>query len=533
MFLTRRRFEFLLIGVLMGVPSVFFTQPQQDWYTDGSNLPLVFISTEDSIVDDPRVGARMSIVNNDSGLNHQTDHPTDYDGLVTIEIRGASSQAFPKKGYAFETVDEYGQNNNVALLGMPPENDWILHGPYTDKSLIRNALVYELGDRIHRYVSRRRFCELFVNDDYQGVYLLAEKIKRDVNRVDLAKLLPSDTVGDELTGGYILKIDKFNGGASGSWSSPYPTEGGQTSFIQFHHPKQSDLHPAQSDYIEQHVTAFEHALASDEFEDPAMGYAAFIDVQSFLDLHLINELSKNVDGFHFSTFFFKEKDSDGGKLVMGPWWDYNIALGNANYCEGEQTEGFQLSDNGCFELVPFWFRRLLQHKVYQSRLERTWAEYRSGPWSDASVCGVIDSLSEMLSSASERDHARWRRLGDYVWPNAFVGDSYQEELAYLKDWTMARMHWMDCELGLRDRPQDAPNMVQLRPNPTSHFFTLAEEHQGSTLSLHNFYGWEIEKFEVLYDFQSFSVEHLASGVYIVQLWDDQHQLVGRSKLIKP
>ena len=239
MILKRRRFEFLLMGVLMGVPLAFFTQAPTDWFADGSNLPLVFLTTEDSIVDDPRVGARMSIVNNDSGLNHLTDDPTDYDGPVTIEIRGASSQAFPKKGYSFETVDEYGQNNNVSLLGMPPENDWILHGPYTDKSLIRNALVYELGDRIHRYVSRRRFCELFVNDDYRGVYLLVEKIKRDANRVDLAKLLPSDTLGDELTGGYILKFDKFNGEASGSWTSPYLTEGGRPPTFSFTTPNKA------------------------------------------------------------------------------------------------------------------------------------------------------------------------------------------------------------------------------------------------------------------------------------------------------
>ena len=519
--------------LFMVVYNVFSLKAQTHLPFEKSNLPLVFVVSQDSIVDDPRVYAYMSIVNNVNGFNYISDQPTDYDGLVTIEIRGATSQSFPKKGYAFETVDALGENNNVSLLGMPEENDWILHGPFTDKSLLRNALVYELGDRIERYAVRRKFCELFVNEDYRGVYLLMERIKRDKNRVDIAKLLPTDTVGDELTGGYILKIDKFNGSFAGSWVSPYPLVGGGTSHFQFHRPKASELHPAQLEYIESHVTAFEDALASDAFDDPVEGYAPFVDMQSFVDMHLVNELTNNIDGFRKSTYFYKEKDSDGGKIVMGPWWDFNLALGNAHYCEGGEIEGFyQVDDEACFHTAPFWFGRLLEDDKYRLLLEKTWARYRSGSWSDASVCAVIDSLSSQLQKASERDHERWPRLGQYVWPNVFIGDSYQQELVYLKSWVLARMHWMDFELTFRDRPEFTMSSLLLKPNPTTGSFALSGEHEGSTLVIYNFHGLKVEEFEVLYDFQLFSIEHLPNGVYVVQRWGEQNQIEGVSKLIK-
>ena len=184
-----------------------------------SNLPLILISTQESIPDDPRIIGNMAIINNVDSSNHITDPPNEYDGQISIEIRGSSSQMFPKKSYALETQDSLGENHNVPLLGMPQENDWILHGPYTDKTLMRNSIVFHLGQMVNRYTVRSRYCELFINEVYMGAYMMMENIKRDVNRVDIAKLLPSDTIGDELTGGYILKIDKFTGDFEGGWES--------------------------------------------------------------------------------------------------------------------------------------------------------------------------------------------------------------------------------------------------------------------------------------------------------------------------
>jgi hypothetical protein len=421
-------------------------------YFDGSNLPIVELTTDGPILDDPRIVANMAIINNASGFNQIGDSPNDYDGLISIEIRGSSSQMFPKKSYALETQDAEGQNNNVSLLGMPEENDWILYGPYTDKTLMRNAVVFELGEKLNRYTPRRRYCELFINGDYRGVYMLMENIKRDENRVDIATLLPEDIEGNELTGGYILKIDKFTGDFNGGWQSPYSTVAGDNLYVQFHKPEMNELNAPQIAYIEGHITAFEDALAGPDFSDPELGYMPFIDVYSFIDLYLINELSKNIDGYRLSTYFYKQKDSNGGKIVMGPWWDYNLSLGNADYCEAAITEGFEVNSD-CGNTNPFWWERMLEDPTYRDLTRCRWEEYRSDAWSNESIHSTIDSLVTLLGDASARDHARWPRLGQWVWPNSFVGDTYEEELDFMRNWIDDRLDWLDmnilgdCEAG--------------------------------------------------------------------------------------
>jgi hypothetical protein len=414
-------------------------------YLNESNLPLIQITSTTSIVDEPRILATMAVTNNASGFNHIDDEPNEYNGQIAIEIRGSSSQFFPKKSYALETQDSLGMNNNVSLLGMPAENDWILYGPYTDKSLIRNAVMYEMGDKINRYTTRRRFCELFINGDYRGVYLFMENIKRDENRVDIATLLPTDIDGDEVTGGYILKVDRIQGDFEGGWPSPYASLGGGEMSIQLHKPEADDLHPNQLAYIEDHFTAFEQALAGNNFMDPVLGYAPYIDAHSFVDLYLANEVSKNIDGYRLSTYFYKQKDSNGGKIVMGPWWDYNLAFGNADYCEAVNTAGFE-ANTGCGNENPFWFERLLEDPSYSGLTRCVWEDYRSGPWSNESIHATIDSLVTLLAEPSIRDHERWPRLGTYVWPNAFIGDTYEEEVQFLRDWIDGRLAWLDANI---------------------------------------------------------------------------------------
>ena len=130
------------------------------------------------IPDDPRIPAHMGIIDNESGINNINDDFNGYNGDITIETRGNSSQWNDKTPYRFETVDEEGENNNVELLGMPEENDWVLYAPWQDKTMLRNVLAYQLSNEIGKYAPRTKFIELFLNDEYKGVYVLMEKIKR-------------------------------------------------------------------------------------------------------------------------------------------------------------------------------------------------------------------------------------------------------------------------------------------------------------------------------------------------------------------
>ncbi len=206
-----------------------------DWFKDPdapfeSNLPIVVITTENgqAIPDEPKMTAHMGIVNNESGLNEVPGTFNDYDGKIGIERRGASSQSYAKIGYGLETRLENGENNNVSLLGMPVENDWVLHGPYSDKSLIRNVLAYHFAAAMGQYAPRTRLCELLINNTYSGVYILTEKIKRDTFRLDVGKLEPHEVSGRDVTGGYIFKLDKGevrdeDENPVNHWVSPYPS----------------------------------------------------------------------------------------------------------------------------------------------------------------------------------------------------------------------------------------------------------------------------------------------------------------------
>lgn len=411
------------------------------------NLPIVVINTNgQNIADDPRITCDMGIINNGTGaINLLNDSFNDYDGKISIEYRGSSSQTFPKKSYALETQDINGNNNNVSLLGMPAENDWILYAPYSDKSLMRNFLTFNLGEKMGNYSPRTVYCELVVNGYYKGIYVLMEKIKRDNNRVDISKLDSNDIAGDSLTGGYIIKIDKYTGVGGDNWLSDFPNIGGGSLYIQYHYPEASVMLTEQLDYIEHYIDSFEYALNSVNFSDTSIGYSKYIDVNSFIDLYIMNELSKNIDGYRLSTYMYKDRDDNGGKLTMGPFWDYNLAYGNADYCEAGLTSGWEVDADGgaCGWNNPFWFERLLEDTLYQNRLKCRWEYLRDRSFHEDSIFNFIDSIALYINDAQQRNFQKWDILGTYVWPNFYIGNTYQDELIFIKTWLSARLDWID------------------------------------------------------------------------------------------
>ncbi len=428
----------------------------QDVEFTSSNLPIVLIDTEGlDIPDEPKIPARMQIVDNGPGQrNAVTDAPTGYDGFIGIEVRGSTSQLFPKKQYGVETWDADGDDIDVSLLGFPEEEDWILYAPYSDKALMRNVLAYDLARQMGRYASRTRFCEVVLNGEYQGVYVLMEKIKRDDERVDVNNLKDDEVEGDDLTGGYIFKIDKTTGSDPvGGWTSPFPSPANDTTLVRylFEDPDADDIVPEQAAYIEGVVTGFETAMASDDFEDPGTGYPAYIDLGAFVDFFLVNEIGKNVDGYRLSSFFHKDKDSNDPLLKAGPVWDFNLAFGNVNYNGGGATSQLQVewTDPAATFPIPFWWPKLAESESFRTALQARWAELRQGPLHTDSLMAQVDATAALLGEAQARNFERWPVLGEYVWPNAAgweTRDTYAAEVDYLKDWLSARMAWLDADV---------------------------------------------------------------------------------------
>ncbi|MCB0401517.1 MAG: CotH kinase family protein [Flavobacteriales bacterium] len=465
--------------------------PTPTWFQppflfNSSNLPIVVINTNgQTIPDGSRIVADMGIIYNPNGArNYLTDPFNEYNNKISIETRGSSSQMFPKKSYSLETQDSLGNNNNVAIMDMPSENDWVLYAPYSDKSLIRNVLTYHLGEKTGRYAPRTKLCEVVLNNEYMGVYVFTEKIKRDKGRVDIAKLDLDDLAGDSLTGGYIVKIDKTTGGFGYDWFSPFapPNAGSQQVGFQFHYPDQIDILPQQATYIENYITSFETALDGPNFTDTTLGYRNYIDVLSFIDFFIINEITRNVDGYRLSTYLYKDKDSKGGKITMGPIWDFNIALGNINYCDGSLATGWATDFNytcpGDNYLIPFWWDKLLQDTTYANQLRCRWENLRLNELHLDTILNYVDDLALLLDESQQRNFQRWDILNTYVWPNNYIGGNYPNEISYLKNWITNRIDWIDLNIpgncynvGVEE-PELASDF-SVYPNPTSSLIYLS------------------------------------------------------------
>jgi hypothetical protein len=351
---------------------------------------------------------------------------------------------FDKKQYGFETVDDAGADKKLPLLGLPAESDWILYGPYSDKSLLRNYLVYGLSNKIGRYAPRARFAELFLRDSkgelaeqYVGVYLLIERIKRGADRVDFSRLRPVD--GNEFSGGYIVKIDRV-GGPETYFTSELGT------VLGFVSPRGDRLNDEQRAWIKRDFSRMERVLAGRDFLDPQNGYQRYLDADSFVDCFLLNELFKNVDSYFLSTFLHKRDD---GKLHMGPIWDFDLSSGNASYGGVWKAEGWMLfpEDPQRAGAAPFWWDRLFSDPAFRDRVTRRWRALRLDPFSESAIYATIDETAEQIEAAQRRNFERWPTWGTYVWPNPRpYARSYAEEIRNLKTWFARRIAWIDANI---------------------------------------------------------------------------------------
>jgi hypothetical protein len=224
---------------------------------------------------------------------------------------------------------------------------------------------------------------------------------------------------------------------------------------------------------------FEGNLSGTNFNNPVTGYSRYIDVSSFIDFYIANEVGKNVDGYRLSTYLYKQKDSDGGKLHMGPIWDFNLGFGNANYCTKGNPEGWVTNFNTIcpqdFWLIPFWWNRLNQDGVYRSKMAARWAELRADKFQTNRITEYIDSVYMVLNAESQqRNFQRWPVLGQYVWPNYFVGSSFLEEVNWLKSWVTNRLNWMDANMPqvITGVGEVADFTVSASPNPFNQEITI-------------------------------------------------------------
>ena len=522
------------------VNSGTYFNPLPEWFSYieplrfSSKLPILMIDTEGGyILDDPRIVANMGIIDNGVGiLNHPNDPFNHYDGRISIEIRGSSSRSFPKKSYSIETQTDSGTNNNVPLLGMPKENDWVLHAPYSDKSLLRNVLSYEIYERMGHWSPRTRYVDLYLNEYYQGIYVLTEKVKRDKNRVDIAKITEEDMSAIDISGGYILQYDRTGDLSSNEfWTSPVgPVYDGVHLHFEYSDPSGDELTDPQSEYIRNWINDLDARMSGSDYRDEVTGYRADMDIASFVDYLIFHELNKDVDAYRLSAYFYKENDRDGGKLHAGPPWDYNLTYGNMDYGDDiRETYNWLYTRT----ISPYWWRRLMNDPWFQNEVFCRWDNLSANLYTEDHLFQIIDSSIHVIDSSINHNFERWPVLGQYVWPNFFIAESHEEEIDFMQNWISERLIWMDqqwggqCVItGEEQRLIEPLAFMQIVPNPSdlSHARVqfsspLSGEYQ---LSLFDLNGRQV--YQHIYNAISGSkdialedLSYLQSGVYLMRV----------------
>jgi subtilisin-like proprotein convertase family protein len=441
------------IGSLVNWSLDFGVNPPHPFNITESNLPILILNTNSqTIPDDPKIIVDMGLIDNGYGnRNHISDPYNAYNGKIAIEVRGSSSQMFPKKSYGFETRSSANNSldSNVSLLGMPQEHDWVLSANYSDKSFLHNFLAYQTQREFGHWAPRCKFVDVILDGEYWGIYILMESIKWDDNRVDVNHLHPYENTYPDITGGYIIKIDKQTGSGGSGWTSQYPpinNPNGQTIYYQYDYPNQDSISTQQQSYIQAYVDSFEDALFGPSYMDSTLGYMQFIGNNSFIDYFFSNEISKNVDGYRISSYLYKDRSKT---LKAGPVWDYDIAYGNADYCGGDDTLNYAylFPCTGDGSQIPAWWPRMLSDSNYTNQLRCRWNSLREGTLSNARQFAIIDSVADYLSESQAWNFTVWPILGTYVWPNvAPYPTTYAGEISNLKQWLGRRLEWLDANL---------------------------------------------------------------------------------------
>jgi subtilisin-like proprotein convertase family protein len=495
-----------------------------------SDIPLVVVNTNGvDINKDFKILAQIKIIDNGNGNIHLiTDSGNVYTGNAGIKIRGAYSSSLPQKPYSITTFgNTTSTDSNVSLLGMPAEHDWILQATYNDKSFVRNSMMYDIWRNMGYYGARSKYCELVLNGEYQGVYMIMEKIKRDPDRLDIPKLTTTDTAGDALTGGYIFKHDY---GAQG-WTSQFSAPNCTNRFYDYNYeyPKAGTLMPQQEKYIKKIVDRFEARLNSASFADTTIGYSQLIHHPSFIDYMLANEMAWNGDGYKKSMFFHKLKDSKDSTIHAGPIWDFDWALKRMPWTPVDHSGWYYKVDpcDGDVLFLPWW-NRMMEDTLFVNEAKCRWQLHRKYALHLDSIYKYIDAQALYLKNAQKRHFEYWGILGGNSGTpeQSPFSQTFQEEIDTLKSIITHRIHWIDNNLGGQcynalfplHVNTSAMDAIAIYPNPATNAIVIKTNFIPSAINIMDVSGASVLSIRPNKSMvQHVSIEQLAGGMYFVQV----------------
>ncbi len=370
-----------------------------------TGLPIIYLETANRQEIDSKEDYVTGTVSMEGG-RYFTDLTS-----TTMKIRGRGNSTWgihPKKPYQLKFGDK------TEMLGMPKDKKWIFLAEFSDKTLIRNKIAFEMGYLSQLdWTPQSVFTEVVINGAYNGTYNISQKVEESDHRV---------LIGDT---GYLLEIDQL--GRLDADDVYFRTK---KFLINIKEPD-TEYNSNEFNYVSELINEFENVLMGSQFTDPNQGYAKYIDIDSFIDWYLISEITKNQDSRNFSSIFLNV--IPGEKIKMGPLWDFDLAFGNVDYSECEHPTGFWVKDHA-------WFNRLFQDKVFVQKVKDRFLYFREN---QNLILQKMDYYADQLKWAQYENDDKWDLFGNYVWPNPVVYDSHQAEVDHLKSWYKERMNWLD------------------------------------------------------------------------------------------
>ena len=405
-------------------------QKEQEENARKQNIPVVRIKTKNGagIYDKENyVDGTITITDPEKMYSDVTEFTAD----MGIRGRGNSTWGFPKKPWKVKL------DKKASLLGMPADKEWALLANYADRTLLRNIVAMKLSEICgFSWTPRMRSVEVYLNDKYQGVYTLCEHKKVSKDRVNIEVVGEGDNSGDAVTGGYYLEIEEQQDETTCWWT-------GMNVPMMFSDPEEPT--DEQYEYVTGLFDEFETALESDDFADPLLGYSNYINVDSFINYFIVQELTKNPDGnLRKSSFITKER---GKKMEMYHVWDFDLTLGNCGYfpgAVGNGPDGFWVKDYGQGDRYKGgWFYRLFQDPAFVDAVQTRWNELLPEL---KKIPEFIDEQAFIIKPARERNFKVWNINESVFWVNFPSLGSYEAELDYLKKFYTERLQWLTTEI---------------------------------------------------------------------------------------
>lgn len=410
--------------------------------TFSSHLPVVSIETGGVVIpgrpeqgqhikdiENSFIQADMRIYDREGELNKLSSQPV-LESKINIRVRGNSSRTFDKVGYLFKFTDDAGMERKLEVMGMEKDSTWVLHGPYLDKTLMRNYMWYNLAGQIMEWAPDVRYCEVFLDHEYQGLYVMAEQISMGEGRIEMTKYDGKSNISsyivcaDRESVNDVQYLDNFTSYAlriNGKLEVKYPGA--------------LRITPELTEYISRDFSRFEKALYSFDYDTARYGYQNYIDVDSFVDYFIINEVTQNTDAGLYSTYFYKDVS---GKLKMCVW-DFNNCCDN--YIEDQTPMA------GFFMQNRPWYFMLCKDEAFMEKVITRYHQLRKGILSEEAVESYIAGVQSYLGPAIERNFEKWGYSflpeKDLLYEDERKIGSYEAAVEQYETRLVRRMRWMD------------------------------------------------------------------------------------------